>query len=96
MKNNENTIIELECALKNVESDMDKYDDVAFDLLHVEAIDKIRRYGRDGYKNKYMLNPSENVSQHMQSFIYLKNMEISLKNTNELILSELFALGWTG
>ena len=80
---------ELLSLLENVNDDIDRYDSMSFILAQTDSVDKVRRYGFDGYKRRFLENPKENITRHMQSFIYLKNMENMLENTKEYVFDEI-------
>ncbi len=68
----------LNLKLEILKCELDKYDGSAYTFLELESVGKIRRYGKDYYKNNYLKNPMKNVSDFMPTFVYLKNMEDQL------------------
>lgn len=82
-------IDELMALLDNVDIDIHKYRGTSVDLIYMESIDKIRRYGVAGYQTKFITDQIRNNTCHIQSFLYLKSMEDMLANTKQMIISEL-------
>ena len=78
----------LKSKLDIIDKELKKYKDIPYIFLESEAFNKIDRYGREYYKNNYLLNPNKNVSAFMKSFVYLKNAEAQLINLRKSFTDE--------
>lgn len=74
--------------LNLIEKELTKYSGLYYKFLEVEAINKIRRFGKIYYKDLYLKNPQGNVSAFMTSYLYLKHTESQLKQLQTVILSD--------
>jgi hypothetical protein len=78
----------IEEKLASVNKELLKYDDMGYKFLETESIGKLRRYGKDYYKDKFLKNNQGNVSSYMKSFLYLQHTEIQLKSIRTMLEQE--------
>ena len=57
-------------------------------MLRAEAINKSRRYGREFYAKNFLKN-NEISTAHMNTFIYLRNAELSANELRDKCMSML-------
>lgn len=67
---------------KSINNELDIYDGIAKQLIQMEGLSRIRRYGR-GYHNKHILKSDGIFSNYLRTFVYLKFIEDTLKDLKE-------------
>jgi hypothetical protein len=67
---------------KSINNELDIYDGIAKQLIQMEGLSRIRRYGR-GYNNKHILKSDGIFSNYLRTFVYLKFIEDTLKDLKE-------------
>jgi hypothetical protein len=65
--------------LNAINAELDHYDGMAKELIRIEGLSRIRRYGRQYYQNH--IHESDGLfSDYTRTFVYLKFMEDTLKD----------------
>ncbi len=81
-ENGEKTLEELlyshKVSLENVQEALLKYLNSSNSMLNAEAINKIRRYGEQEYKRRFIADANGNISSHMKIFNFMKTTENQL------------------
>ena len=85
-------LLSIEVSLKSVLSSLETYKDTARDMLKLESINKIRRYGPQEYVKRFLQSPSKNVSSHMRLFLYHKAMEKKLLEMAETLKNGIYEI----
>lgn len=67
---------------KAIESELDIHNRMAKQLIQMEGLSRIRRYGRD-YHDNYILKSNGIFSNYLKTFVYLKFIEDTLKDLKE-------------
>lgn len=66
-----------------------KYSDLHYTFLETEAVSKIRRYGKEYYKECYLKNENKIVSDFMKTFLYLKETEANLLHLKKYFTNDI-------
>lgn len=74
--------IEIESELNALSLLKKRLDGLPLEFVHVDSIDKIRRYGYKSYKTKF--TDTRMITSHMKTFLYIRDSEAI---TSEMILS---------
>jgi hypothetical protein len=81
--------LKIKVTFDSIFSELLRYYNSASDMLKAEAINKTRRYGRNEYKKKFLLDPSGIISSHMKAYLYNKAMEEQLLLRYKLLGKEM-------
>lgn len=67
---------------KSINTELNLYDGMARQLIQMEGLSRIRRYGR-GYHDKHILKTDGICSNYLRTFVYLKFIEDTLKDLRD-------------
>jgi len=67
---------------KAINTELESYDGLAKQLIQMEGLSRIRRYGRD-YHQKHISKSNGIFSNYLRTFVYLKFIEDTLKDLRD-------------
>lgn len=80
-------VLKLELNVSTKESEF--YRKLNSTMLLTESITKSRRYGRDFYVKNYLKNSDSNITSYMNTFVYLRDAELSANQIKNDAIKEL-------